>query len=74
MAELALEDAERTLDFGAHLGDNAGGPLVEGMQLVAFGALHMAPPCLAGRRERGLALDTDIALVGSDQCFLVMKD
>jgi hypothetical protein len=44
------------------------------MQLVAFGALHMAPPCLAGRRERGLALDTDIALGGSDQCFLVMKD
>jgi hypothetical protein len=22
MAELALKDAERTLDFGAHLGDN----------------------------------------------------
>jgi hypothetical protein len=44
MAELALEDAERTLDFGAHLGDNAVGPLVEGMQLVAFGGLPYGSP------------------------------
>ena len=35
MAELALDDAERMLDLGAHFRDEAVDPVVEWMQLAA---------------------------------------
>lgn len=39
VTELALDDAEGVLDLGPHLGDEAVGLFVEGMQLTAFGGL-----------------------------------
>jgi len=63
MAELALENAERMLDLGAHHGDDPVDLLVDGVELAALGRLAHYTPDFAILGERGLSLSADITFV-----------
>lgn len=54
MAEVALDDAERMLDPGSHLGDDAVDPLVDRVQRATFQGFAHDAQDLARVLERGL--------------------